>query len=383
MPLCHLLFPCVCLVFACLTPASPGAAQVEHDPDAPLPDYVPVETIQGRLHIYGDDSLINIHALIAEPFSDAHPELDIHLSGAGSTSPEFALAHGWADLTAMLARQRDNVHDIFIEEQGYAPTDLLIGHFCLGIIVHPSNPIESITPEQLRELCIIPPELGPDSDRPMTWGQLGLEGEWAERVTAVWAGHQGRYMMRTLFHYLRVNFSSAPLKQNVRFTRRGEAFSREHVAEDPAALGLVFVNLNGMEDPRFDEVKFVPVRRTPDDPAVLPSPETVWDGSYPLVQAVYTVVDLPPEGELAPVVREYVRLIYSPQGQAVIAEDGGVPVSPAQARAEAAKVGIDLDHAIPAAEHLPDTEYAGHAFQADHLFDPIGDDDACLVGSGN
>ncbi|MGH7129372.1 MAG: PstS family phosphate ABC transporter substrate-binding protein, partial [Planctomycetaceae bacterium] len=52
-------------------------------------------------------------------------------------------------------------------------------------------------------------------------------------------------------------------------------------------------------------------------------------GEYPLGRFLYVYVNKPPNEPLEPLVREFIRLVLSKQGQQVVVKDGYIPL-PAQ-----------------------------------------------------
>ena len=52
------------------------------------------------------------------------------------------------------------------------------------------------------------------------------------------------------------------------------------------------------------------------------SPENAVDGSYPLSRFLYVYVNKAPNTPLAPLEREFIKMVYSRQGQDVVVKDG-------------------------------------------------------------
>ena len=77
-----------------------------------------------------------------------------------------------------------------------------------------------------------------------------------------------------------------------------------------------------------------------DEPFSLGSRDDVASGVYPLRRDLFFYVRQAPDGSLDPVARAYMRLILSPQGQAIIASQPGgyVPLRPETAEAECRKL---------------------------------------------
>ena len=66
----------------------------------------------------------------------------------------------------------------------------------------------------------------------------------------------------------------------------------------------------------------------------LPTAETAASGEYPLARFLYVYVNKRPGESVAPLEREFLRLILSRQGQRIVLKDGYVPLPPAVAREE-------------------------------------------------
>jgi phosphate transport system substrate-binding protein len=70
------------------------------------------------------------------------------------------------------------------------------------------------------------------------------------------------------------------------------------------------------------EVKALAIKRTPEDPAVLPSVETALDGTYPISRPLLYYTDGEPEG----VIKAFIDYCLSEEGQAKVTEVGYVPL---------------------------------------------------------
>ena len=72
---------------------------------------------------------------------------------------------------------------------------------------------------------------------------------------------------------------------------------------------------------------------------VAPTAENAYSGAYPLWRNLLIVVNAKPGEQLDPLRREFIKFIFSKEGQAVVIKDGYIPV-----KADvAAKTLSDLD----------------------------------------
>src|SRR5215831_4755715 len=79
----------------------------------------------------------------------------------------------------MLREMKQKEIDDFKAKYGYPPTSLRCGFDMMSIYVHKDNPIKGLTFPQLDAIFSKTRKLGHKEIR--TWGDLGLEGEWAEK----------------------------------------------------------------------------------------------------------------------------------------------------------------------------------------------------------
>jgi phosphate transport system substrate-binding protein len=70
-------------------------------------------------------------------------------------------------------------------------------------------------------------------------------------------------------------------------------------------------------------------------------PENAYSGEYPLARFLYLSVNFKPGSELDPLRREFIRFVFSQQGQEAVVKDGYYPVTAAIAREALQSVGIE------------------------------------------
>ncbi len=85
-------------------------------------------------------------------------------------------------------------------------------------------------------------------------------------------------------------------------------------------------------------VKTVPLAETDKGPFSNGSYEDVTSGKYPLWRFLYIYVNKAPSRPLDPLIAEFVKLIYSKEGQEAVVKDGYMPLPANIAQAELAKV---------------------------------------------
>ena len=70
--------------------------------------------------------------------------------------------------------------------------------------------------------------------------------------------------------------------------------------------------------------------------------ENAYSGDYPLARFLYLYVNYKPGSQLEPLRREFIRYVFSRQGQEVVIKDGYLPITANVAAKELAKVENEL-----------------------------------------
>ena len=73
---------------------------------------------------------------------------------------------------------------------------------------------------------------------------------------------------------------------------------------------------------------------------VAPVPENAYNGAYPLSRFLYLAVNHDPRTPLDPMRAEFLKFVFSKQGQEQVVKDGYLPISAKMAQGELAKVGL-------------------------------------------
>lgn len=102
------------------------------------------------LKIKGSDTELQLVANFAESYSE-NKEVEITVSGGGSGTGIAALINGRVDIANSSRKMRSEE----IEEakkNGITPWEFIIARDCISIIVHPSNPIDNLTLEEISKI---------------------------------------------------------------------------------------------------------------------------------------------------------------------------------------------------------------------------------------
>lgn len=320
----------VATVLCALGAACTGFAQVKVD-DA-LPEYKPVQGVSGTIKSVGSDSMNNLMTLWAEGFLRHYPSVQIEIEGKGSGTAPPALIAGTAHFGPMSREMKGKELDEFQNRYGYPAVALPTSIDMLALYVNKDNPITGMSLQQA-DAIFSKTRRGGHSENITRWGQLGLTGAWANRPISIY----GRNSASGTYGFF---------KENALF---GGDY-KDEVKEQPGSSSVVqgvASELNGIGYSGIGymtaDVRAVPLAAEPNGKPVPATAEFAYSGDYPLARYLYVYMNHRPGGQLDPVRREFVRYIFSKQGQLDVIRDGYYPVDAAVARRTLQSVGITPD----------------------------------------
>ncbi len=308
------VIPTVLSILGLVTmPVIGRAGQVEVDPS--IKPYEKIGSLSGSLNSVGSDTMNNLMTYWAEEFAKRYPEVKVQIEGKGSSTAPPALIAGTAQLGPMSRPLKDTEIDQFEKKFGYPPTVFRTALDSLAVYVHRDNPIESLSLPQLDAIFSRTRLLGlPDSiDR---WGQLGLTGDWANRPISVY----GRNSASGTYGFFKEHvLGNGDYKNEVK-EQPGSASVVQGVSEDLGGIGYSGI---GYKTSGVKAVALAPKDGAKPIPA---TPENVYNGEYPLSRFLLLTVNKQPGQPLDPLTREFVKFIFSKEGQGLVIKDGYMPL---------------------------------------------------------
>lgn len=306
-------------------PAMVGA-QVKVDPE--LPDYKPVSGVSGSLKSVGSDTMNNEMTLWAEGFMRHYPSLKIEIEGKGSSTAPPALIAGTSQFGPMSRAMKDAEVAEFEKKFGYKPVSLPTSIDMLAVYVNKDNPVKGMSLQQVDAIFSKTRKGGYPTDI-RTWGQAGLVGEWASKPISLY----GRNSASGTYGYLKENaLFKGDYKDEVK-EQPGSSSVVQGVASDKFGIGYSGIGY------KTADVRAVPLAVEGDD-FVAAEPANAYSGDYPLARFLYLYVNHKPGTELDPLRREFIRYIFSKQGQEDVVKDGYYPVPASIAKKALADLGI-------------------------------------------
>ncbi len=310
--------------------------------DVPMPKNESYVLKDGSIYIVGDDGMKEILEKFNEAFTKTHPAFRFTMLLKGSSTGIGGLTAGVSAFAPMGREAWATDVSGFREFIGYVPTDFVIGYDAFGpraghksppgIYVNIKNPLASLTTEQVARILTTGASKGDITH----WSQLGLKGEWAKRLIHTYGprddGGMSTSARNSLMHKL-------PFTRNYEGLENGADIIHA-VADDPYGIALVgFIDAAKLSH----HVKFVSLRSKDGAPFSDASYENVTAGRYPYEPNLHIYVNRAPGKALDPFIKEYLRLVLSREGQAIIeakknSDEGFVPLKEHELAAELAKL---------------------------------------------
>jgi len=310
-------------VCGALLAASMPALGQQLQVDPALPAYERASGISGSLTSVGSDTMNNLVTYWAEGFARLYPNVKVQVEGKGSSTAPPALIAGTAQLGPMSREMKPSEVDGFERRFGYRPTELRVAIDALAVYVHKDNPLETVTLAQLDAVFSKDRRRGyPEAVH--TWGQLGLAESWASRRISLYGRNSASGTYGFFKEHVLLN---GDFKDEVK-EQPGSASVVQSVAADLGGIGYSGIGY------RTSGVKTLALAEKEGQPAAAPTPENVYEGTYPLARFLLLYINRTPGKPLDPLVREFVRFALSRVGQELVIKSGYLPLTAAMVAEE-------------------------------------------------
>ncbi len=291
----------------------PLIAQDGVDPDLPI--YAKASGVSGNISSVGSDTLANLMTLWTEEFKRLYPNVNIQVQAAGSSTAPPALTEGTSNFGPMSRKMKDKEIEAFENKHGYKPTAVPVAIDALAVYVHKDNPIEGLSIAQVDAIFSATRTCGGEADI-VNWGDLGMSGDWANRVIQLY----GRNSVSGTYGYFKKKaLCKGDFKDTVN-EQPGSASVVQGVTKSINGIGYSGIGY------RTSGVRAVPLSKKTGGEFVDATPENAVAGKFPLSRFLYIYVNKHPNKPLAPLEREFFKLLLSKSGQEVVLKDGYIPL---------------------------------------------------------
>ncbi len=252
----------------------------------------------------GSDTMVNLALAWAEAYQNVDPYVSISVTGGGSGTGIAALINQTVDI-ANASRQIKSEEIEAAKENGSEPVEFIVARDAIAVIVNSTNPIDQLTMQQISDIF---------SGRYNNWSELGGEDRPIVRLSRETNSGTHVYFLEEVLR-LGESDSEVLFSTDTLLLPSSEGITTE-VRDNPNAIGydgLGYV---------IPEVKVIAVARTPGDPYVLPSAETVNSGEYPIARDLYMYT----VGQATGAVKEYLDWLFLEEAQKIVTDLGFVPI---------------------------------------------------------
>ena len=263
------------------------------------------EGAQQTIENIGSDTIVNLALAWAEAYQTVSPEVRISVSGGGSGTGLAALVNGTTDIAnASRKIKAEEIADA--QQNGIEPYEIEIARDAIGVIVHPANPVEQLTLQQISDIY---------SGQIKNWQEVG--GENRPIVLLSRESNSGTHVF-FLEEVVRLGQSANKtlFSQDTLLLPSSEGIIAE-VRQNPNAIGYDGL---GYITP---EVKTLAIAPAAGDAYVKPSVDSVNNGQYPIARPLFMYTPGEPSG----VVKTYIDWILGSDGQQIVKDLGFVPLS--------------------------------------------------------
>ena len=261
----------------------------------------------------GSDTLVNVAQAWAEEYRNVDANVAVAVSGGGSGTGIAAMINGTVDI-ANASRKMKDKEVKKAKQMGQNPVQHIVGYDALAVFLHPDNPADQLSIEQLAKVY----GRGGNANK---WSDLGLKvpGCGSDKIVVV-----SRQNNSGTYAYFKKAVLKPAAKKGViakgKFRQgtldmHGSKDVVDLVEKTPCAIGY-----SGLAY-ATDHVKLACV--SSDGAAcVSPSVATASDRSYPIARPLFMYTNGEPQGA----VKAYMDWILSDAGQCILLNKGYAPV---------------------------------------------------------
>ena len=165
-----------------------------------------------------------------------------------------------------------------------------------------------------------------------TWGDVGLKGMWASKPISVYGRNSAS---GTYGYFKKVALYKGDYKDSVK-EQPGSSAVVQGVASDKFAIGYSGIGY------KTADVIALPVSKKTGGKCYGPEAKNAYSGNYPIARFLYIYVNKNPNQALDPLRAQFVKYIFSKEGQQAVIKAGFFPVNAAIAKLDLGALGLGL-----------------------------------------
>jgi len=250
----------------------------------------PAEADSGKLVITGSSTMAPLLLEIGKRFEATHPDTRIDVQTGGSSRGIADTINGLADIgmaSRALKPQEKHLHGSVVARDG------------IGIILHSSNPIQTLTNAQVKGIY---------TGKLTNWQQIGGP----DAPITVVNKAQGRSTLELFLQYFQL--SNRHIRAHVIIGDNEQGIKT--VAGNPNAIGYVSIGTAQYDASHGLPIRLLPLHQVP------ASIETIRTGAFPLSRPLTLVTKSQPTG----LTKTFIEFAQSPQVHDLISQQYFVPL---------------------------------------------------------
>ena len=260
---------------------------------------------QNMIQVKGSDSEVNLVQKLAEVFMQKNPGANIAVTGGGSGTGIAALLNKTTDI-ANSSRDLSPKEEEAAKKAGITPFRVVFATDGISAIVHPDNPVDKLTLEQLGKIF---------KGEITNWKEVG-----GPDIKISLYGRQSNSGTYIFFREFVVKGDYSPHKKSM----NGNAQIVEAVQRDKAGIGYVAVGYvvdeKGVVKPGLKIINIAKDAQSQGfSPAIM---DNVMTGKYPISRPLNQYLVSKPTGKLL----DFIKFELSEEGQQIVRKQGFFPV---------------------------------------------------------
>ncbi len=263
----------------------------------------PADQTSRSLNLKGSDTMVNLGQAWAEAFMKKHPGVTVSVTGGGSGTGIAALINGTCDLVQSSRAMKEKEKRL-AEKNGRQPQEYIVGLDGLAVVVHPFNPVKEMTIDQLADIF---------TGKIKSWQEVG-----GPALGIVLLSREVNSGTHVYFkeHILRKGNEkgSEEFAASALLMPSSQAIADE-ISQNKAAIGYYGLGYVGPKQKQLAVAQ-------KGGSYILPTPESVSKGSYPISRPLFFYAAAKPTGRVA----AFLDFVLSTEGQAIVKQLDFVPV---------------------------------------------------------
>lgn len=285
--------------------------------------YRPTADIAGKVKVFGSTAMDAMAHGWAKGFKDFHKTAEVEVYAASPDETFQKMIENPGSI-AMFSRPVKDEELEALKAKGIKnPTAFVVAREALGVFVNKTNPVSTISGEQLRAIFTA----GGASEADLKWNILGATDSWASQPIHVISRTENSGTQKFLADFV---FCDCSLREGLS-SHVSNSDVLKAVSIDPLSIAICGLRSTG------PAVK--PLQLTAGTSVVPSDDHAVFSGDYPLTRPLTLVIDMDANSPNAKAAQEFVHYALCQAGQAQAILVGFFPVDLPLLRAGLQKLG--------------------------------------------